>query len=134
MQKFHISNFMKPPLINDLYYHDTKFDKTFEERKEESSKIMLKYPDRIPVICRKTPQSKLAILDKYKYLVPMDLTATQFLYIIRRRLRLGSEQALFLFINNNIASATNTISELYDEHKDKDGFLYVSYTEENVFG
>lgn len=135
MQRFHMSNFIKPPLISNLtnteYYLKSK---TLAERQRESSNIRDKYPDRVPVICKKTPHSNLCVLEKTKYLIPLDLTASQFMYIIRKRLKLKSEQALFLFVNNTIPSSTKTMADLYEEHVDDDGFLYISYTEENVFG
>ena len=58
----------------------------------------------------------------------------QFLFIIRKRLKLASEKGIFLFVNNMIAPSTHTMIELYNEYKDDDGFLYMNYTEENVFG
>ena len=109
-------------------------NKTFQERINESTKIKSKYPDRVPVICEKNPGSGLEILDKRKYLVPNDITATQFLFIIRKRLKLASEKGIFLFVNNMIAPSTHTMIDLYNEYKDDDGFLYMNYTEENVFG
>ena len=114
------------------YY--VNMNKTFQERLEESSKIKNKYPDRVPVICEKNPGSGLDMLDKKKYLVPNDLTATQFLFIIRKRLKLASEKGIFLFVNNIIAPSTHTMIELYNQFKHADGFLYMNYTEENVFG
>mgnify|MGYP001259079511 FL=1 len=109
-------------------------NKTFQERINESTKIKSKYPDRVPVICEKNPGSGLEILDKRKYLVPNDITSTQFLFIIRKRLKLASEKGIFLFVNNMIAPSTHTMIDLYNEYKDDDGFLYMNYTEENVFG
>lgn len=109
-------------------------NKTFQERINESTKIKSKYPDRVPVICEKNPGSGLEILDKRKYLVPNDITTTQFLFIIRKRLKLSSEKGIFLFVNNIIAPSTHTMIDLYNEYKNDDGFLYMNYTEENVFG
>jgi GABA(A) receptor-associated protein len=122
------------PLISDFYTRDYKITRTYEERKTESSKILNKYPDRIPVICQKTPHSMLSSLYKCKYLVPKDFSSVQFLYIIRKRLQLTSEKALFIFIEGVMPSANLTFEELYNLYKSNDGFLYVSYTEENVFG
>ena len=90
-------------------------NKTFQERINESTKIKSKYPDRVPVICEKNPGSGLEILDKRKYLVPNDITATQFLFIIRKRLKLASEKGIFLFVNNMIAPSTHTMIDLYNE-------------------
>ncbi len=127
-----LNSAVKGTFTPENYY--VNINKTFKERVEESHKIKTKYPDRVPVICEKNPGSGLDVLDKRKYLVPNDLTATQFLFIIRKRLKLASEKGIFLFVNNMIAPSTHTMIELYNEYKDDDGFLYMNYTEENVFG
>ena len=127
-----LNSAIKGTFTPENYY--VNINKTFKERVEESHNIKTKYPDRVPVICEKNPGSGLDVLDKRKYLVPNDLTATQFLFIIRKRLKLASEKGIFLFVNNMIAPSTHTMVELYNRYKDDDGFLYMNYTEENVFG
>lgn len=127
-----LNSAIKGTFTPENYY--VNINKTFQERVKESHKIKTKYPDRVPVICEKNPGSGLDMLDKRKYLVPNDLTATQFLFIIRKRLKLASEKGIFLFVNNMIAPSTHTMVELYNQYKDDDGFLYMNYTEENVFG
>lgn len=110
---------------------------TYNERKAESQRIMTKYPDRIPIICEKNIKShKTPDIDKTKYLVPHDLTVGHFLYVIRKRLKINQETAIFLFIENKgiIPSSISLITEIYNFHKDDDGFLYLTYSFENVFG
>ena len=68
------------------------------KRKQESLKIREKYPDRVPIICEKDPKSKMKDIDKTKYLVPNDLTVSQFSFIIRKRLELDKSSALFLLV------------------------------------
>jgi hypothetical protein len=36
----------------------------------------------------------------YRYLVPADLTVGQFVYVIRKRIKLSSEKAIFIFVKN----------------------------------
>jgi len=62
------------------------------------------------------------------------LTCGQFLYVIRKRLKLPSEKALFLFVNGSIPATSAMMNNIYEQYHDKDGFLYMSYSEENVFG
>ena len=114
----------------------TKFknEHTVEQRKAEAERIRAKYPDRIPVICEKTEKSNVQDIDKKKYLVPADLTCGQFVYVIRKRLKLPAEQAIFLFVNGVIPPTAALMSTVHEEHKDIDGFLYVSYSGENTFG
>jgi len=114
-----------------------KSQHTFKERIEESSRIINKYPDRIPIICEKMNDSKnkdLPTIDKSKYLVPKDLTMSQFLYVIRNRMKLPSEKAIFLFVGGTIPSSSELILNIYSRYKDLDGYLYITYSGENVFG
>ncbi len=108
---------------------------SFADRANESSRIKIKYPNRIPVICEKAQgKSTAPDIDKNKYLVPCDLTIGQFLYVIRKRIKLPPESALFLFINGTIPSASMLMSSIYENEKDPDGFLYITYAQENTFG
>eukprot|EP00829_Urostomides_striatus_P011518 TRINITY_DN2861_c0_g1_i1.p1 TRINITY_DN2861_c0_g1~~TRINITY_DN2861_c0_g1_i1.p1 ORF type:complete len:120 (-),score=23.29 TRINITY_DN2861_c0_g1_i1:101-460(-) len=109
--------------------------KDFEKRKEEATKIIQKYPDRIPVICEKAKGSSIPDIDKTKYLVPKELTAHQFSYIVRKRLKLAKEQSLWLFVNGKQAIKGDTLmTQVYEKMKDPDGFLYIVYSGENVYG
>jgi GABA(A) receptor-associated protein len=107
---------------------------TLKKRTEEAIHIRKKYPDRIPVIVEKLDNSTIYNIDKKKFLVPCDLTVSQFIYVIRNRLKLASEDSIFIFINNTLPNSSTLVSEIYKEHKDEDGFLYVKYSGENTFG
>ena len=63
-----------------------------------------RYPDRIPVICEKEPRSDIPPVDKRKYLIPMDLTVGQFVYVIRKRISIPPEKAIFIFVNGVLPS------------------------------
>ncbi|KAE8990985.1 hypothetical protein PR001_g21352 [Phytophthora rubi] len=77
-----------------------KKEHPFEKRQAEAQRIRFKYSDRIPVICEKADRSDIPDIDKKKYLVPADLTVGQFVYVIRKRIKLSPEKAIFIFINN----------------------------------
>jgi GABA(A) receptor-associated protein len=47
----------------------------------------------------------------------------QFIYVIRKRIKLKPEQAIFIFVNNTIPAATALVSQIYKEHRDADFFL-----------
>ena len=106
---------------------------TFEERLEQSKAIMGKYPERIPVICERFGQD-MPELDRHKFLVPKDLTFGNLLFVIRKRIKLEPEKAMYLFVNSNLAPTSSTIMTLYNSHKEKDGFLYTTYAGESTFG
>ena len=76
----------------------------------------------------------MPVIDKVKYLVPSDLTVGQFQFVIRKRIKLKPEQAIFLFAGGTIPPASSSLAMVYAEHKDKDGFLYMQYSGENTFG
>jgi GABA(A) receptor-associated protein len=111
-----------------------KKDHDFNTRLNEANRVLNKYPDRIPIICEKNNSSRLEHIDKNKYLVPCDLTLGQFIYVIRKRLKLPAEKAVFLFINGKIMRTSASLIEVYHNEKDKDNFLYITYSDENVFG
>jgi GABA(A) receptor-associated protein len=118
--------------------HDSyafKHAHSFEMRLAESQRILEKYPDRIPVICERanlgqtTPE-----MDKKKFLVPSDLTVGQFIYVVRKRIRLNPEQAIYLFVNGMIPPTSALMCDCFQSNRDEDGFLYVKYCCENTFG
>ena len=97
---------------------------------------MAKYPGKIPIICERDPRSlDIPDIDKKKYLVPSDLLISNFMCVIRSRLKLSREKAIYLFINNTILPAScELLTTLYTEYADDDGFLYIKYAGENTFG
>merc|ERR1712097_137173 len=112
-----------------------KDEHTYEKRVEEADKIRKKHPDRIPVICEKSEGSDIPEIDRKKYLVPQELTVGQFVYVVRKRLRLPPEKAIFIFVDGRLPSnGAALMSQMYKDYKDQDGFLYVTYSGENTFG
>ena len=108
---------------------------SLNQRKSECEKILLKYPNRIPIICEKNYNSINAPdIDKHKYLVSRDLTLGQFMHIIRQRMNLSAEVGLYIFISGFIPTNSQFLSNLYVDFRDDDGFLYIIYDIENTFG
>jgi GABA(A) receptor-associated protein len=105
-----------------------------EYRKSESAKVRERHPDRLPVICEKNETSNIADLDKNKFLVPSDLTVGQFVLVVRKRVMLEPEKAIFIFIDNQVPPSAAKMNDLYQKHKDEDGFLYVKYSAEPALG
>ena len=122
-------------MLSSIMYVPFKKKYTLKRRKVEASRILKRYPTRIPVICERADTSDIALIDKHKYLVPNDLIMAQFIFVIRRRLKLDAAKAIFLFVNNQIITPSNaSLGELYEEYKSEDGFLYMTYSGENTFG
>ena len=121
-------HFIRTPFI-DKY--------SFIERHQEAIKIMARYTDRLPIICEKNQRDiGTPDIDKHKYLVPHNITVGQFMHVIRKRIRLPSGVALFLFIGDNktILPTHTLLAHAYQKFKNNDGFLYIMYSRENVFG
>lgn len=112
-----------------------KQENSLEDRKNETTKIMKKYDDRIPIIIERSARTDLPDVEKNKYLVPDNLTVGQFIFTaLRTRLKIDNSKALFVFIDDQIPPTSASLKEIYDEHKDEDGFLYMTYAGENTFG
>lgn len=107
----------------------------FEKRKAEVERLREKYVDRVPVIVEKAASSqKMPSIDKKKYLVPESMTFGQFIHVIRKRVKLAPEQAIFVFVNNVLPPSAATMGQIYAEHKDECGYLMAQYSGENSFG
>jgi GABA(A) receptor-associated protein len=105
------------------------------KRKKEAARLMVKYPDRVAVIVEKSDKADMMDIDKKKYLVPVDLTMGQFVYVIRKRIKLPSDQAIFLFVNNKLPPAAMLMSQVRKDYADtSDNFVYVTYSNESTFG
>lgn len=81
------------------------------------------------------------------------MTVGQFVYVIRKRIKLSPEKAIFIFVDEVLPPTAALMSSIYEEHKgmqipvnslypstiltrflDEDGFLYITYSGENTFG
>ena len=105
-----------------------------EKQQEHADRILSKYPDRVPVlVVMKEKRIKLA---KCKYLVPLDITMGQLVYVIRKNITdLSDTEAVFFFINDKkmLPPTSALVQEMYHKHQ-KDGFLQLDVALENTFG
>jgi GABA(A) receptor-associated protein len=105
------------------------------DRLKEATRIMKQHPDRVPIICeRNNSAGDCPEIDKKKYLVPRDLTVGQFIFVLRKRMNLHNQKAIFLFINGGIPSTSRYLGDLHDYYMSNDRFLYIKYSFENTFG
>ena len=111
------------------------------DRKALTSKILDKYPEKCPVFL--SIDNKPNSIHLSRYIVTYNLTMLQFLVIVRKKINIGAEESLTLFIevfNNNkiietiLVPMSDTIGEIYKKHKDQDNFLYLRLVKENTFG
>lgn len=121
-------------LYNFKYINKYK-SKDIADRQRESSNVIIKYPDRVPVIVDTNDNSSFnEKLDKHKFVVPDTLSVSEFVIIIRKRLRIDSSKAIFVFCGNTILVGTMLIRHIYDQYKEEDGFLYLIYKAESTYG
>jgi len=109
---------------------------TMEKRIEERTRLLQKYPDRIPVVVEKFSGDKiLPPLTKTRYVLPRNTTIGQFLYIIRSTMpELRPSHSVFLFISNTAPPVSVRLGDLYDSLQESDGFLYCIISCEATFG
>lgn len=103
---------------------------------EEVDRILRKFPNKVPVylIRDKSTSSSLPIISKSKFLVPSFFSIAEFVYSIRKWVKICPEQAIFIYIGQYIPASHLTMEEVYTQHKSKDGLLRITYASENTFG
>jgi len=113
-----------------------KQEYSFEKRKEVATKILHKYPDRVPVIVeRLQDDTNSPLANKKKFLVPRDTTAAMLIIEIKKHLtNLQQDESVLILTNNLLITPTAMLGKLYEKYVDEDGFLYITYKVENVFG
>jgi hypothetical protein len=108
------------------------------ERQIKDSSIVLKsHPGKVPIIVDRSKVSD-PDLERHKYLVGGDLTIGEFFLTIRSKLKVGSNEALFLFVQTVsgevLVSHSKLLREVYAEYKQSNGFLVMIYSKEETFG
>lgn len=106
---------------------------TLDQRRAQFARVADRRPQHVPVILEPGTHDTRPC-DKEKFLVPHDLSVAQFAYVVRKRLKMDSAEALFLLVDRRIPATTATFASLYAACSSEDGFLYVTYTFENAFG
>ena len=97
----------------------------------EAERMINKYPERLPIIITKHSSN----VKQSKFLVPREFTIGQLVYIIKRKSQIKPSEAIFIFTEKNILmNAGSRVEDIYEKHKNKDGFLYLIYSLENTFG
>ena len=123
-----------------------KNNSNFNSRLNTTTKIKEKYPEKVPIYVSFDKNIEIAepIEEQYnRYIVTSTLSLIQFIAIVRKKIKVASNEALTFFIEiykndklkeTVLVPASTTISEVYGKYKDTDGFLYIRAVKENVFG
>jgi GABA(A) receptor-associated protein len=99
----------------------------------ELDRIRAQHPGRIPVFVTKSKKTEYDI-PKHKYLVPVDITIGNFIFIIRKQMQLTPDKAIYLFVNNTLPPSHMRMGEAYNLYKAADGALHITYASESTFG
>ena len=115
-----------------MQFRFKKENKDVKKRKEKSEELIKQFPNKIPIVCEKDPNSKMKYIEKTKYLMPKDFTVSQFSLLLRYKIELNPEESLFLLAKGKYSIVGETrLGDIYENYADKnDGFLYISYAEE----
>lgn len=107
---------------------------TLQKRQQNIRTLKLRYPTRIPTIVY-TKNNAIPITEKSKFLVEDKVTVAEFIHVLRKYVKLQQQESIFLFTEDNtIPASSSLLSNVYREHKNEDGFLYIEYNIENTFG
>ncbi len=108
---------------------------SLSERINKSKRILENYEDRIPMILEKSPTEKyLPRPTKTKYIIPNDFTIGMVISILKKNLNIDQSTSIYITSKNNILTGSLSLESAYNKYKEEDGFLYLYYCSENVFG
>lgn len=122
-----------------MYYHQLFREKhSFEKIKNETDSIKRKHPTRVPILISiyQNDTTLFNLITNHKYMIPKDMTFTEFIQIIRHRIKLDQNEALFAILTeqNIMPKMTSLVGDLYEKYKSDDGYLIITLTKENTFG
>ena len=95
--------------VEEKITHQYQRKFSLKHRMSECKKIREKYPDKVPVVLKRSKDSKnMKNIGVVKYLVQDHITVSQFMYIIRKKIKIDSTEALYLYANEqNILKCKN---------------------------
>ena len=110
---------------------------SLEERKKRSELLLIKYSDKIPVILEKSSTDKyLPKIDKNKLLISQQMNIANIIQLLKNNLKINESTSIYIMVadKNIMLSGSQSIETIYKDYKNDDGFLYLEYCTENVFG
>jgi hypothetical protein len=98
-----------------------------ETRSEVAANIREQYPDRYPVIVEKDPNARMFLhIEKKKYLAPGNITLSKFMKKVREHIEIQPQDPLAVMVESGgMVSGNSKMSDIYEDFKDEDGFLYI---------
>jgi len=113
-----------------------------DKRTSDCQKIFQKHPDKVPVICE-VPHNKRSTVPQIsskKFLVPKVMTVSQLVVVVKKQLEsentsFNPNTAIYFTLKNRSSVQPGAkLDDIANNHRSEDGFLYMHYSEEQVFG
>jgi GABA(A) receptor-associated protein len=100
----------------------------------EIKALQKKYTAHVFVHVKRSPRaSNMPELDKHKFIVQREMSLGTFMFVVRKRMKLPPEKAMFLFVDDTIPTTSSTMGEISAIHGEN-GVLVMHYAGENTFG
>ena len=103
--------------------------RTLEQRQERAQMLASKYPNRLALIIRSAKDDG----PTNKFVVPLTCTVADVLQHLRKRININGYQAVYLCVRDSVLSGAQTMESIIS-YKSDDGFVYLTYCMESVFG
>ena len=103
-----VSEFLKTPL---------------EERKKKSKVYLDNNPSKVPVLVESV--EKEWEFEKSKFLLPKNFNIAKLALMVKQYKKSKEDEAMYIYAGNRIMRADKLIGKIYEEYKEKDGFLYL---------
>ncbi len=106
--------------------------------KKKIEEMLIKHPNRVPIIISSTSFKEHG---QHRFIVPNNITICEFMKILRNKVSLKPEDAIFIFVNdkslkNNaiMVPSSASVESIYNQYKDQNLILNLIYEKEAVFG
>ncbi|XP_059622173.1 microtubule-associated proteins 1A/1B light chain 3A-like isoform X2 [Phlebotomus argentipes] len=123
-------------LFSSTCYKQKTRGESYGPKNHPINVLRYKFPTKVPVILeRYRSERDLPDIGQRKYVIPQEMSMSQFHQMVRQRMNLSPSKALFFLVNNRtMICLSKSLLEVYDEFQDADGFLYITYASQDVFG
>ena len=111
-----------------------KKENTLEERKKKYNEFKELHPDKIPIIIEKDKSCYFKDIGIIQFALKREETISILQYRVRKMLDIGQDLSFLFYAKNRSIPFEISIGEVYDKYKESDGFLYLAYSSEMLWG
>ena len=110
--------------MEKLEIREYKASIPLETRRQSCDQVLKSHPGFIPMVVLKSKGSKFR-WQSQKFILPGDMPIGTVLYALRKSLRMGKTQGLYLFLDEMLPHLDARVGDLHQRFKAEDGFLYL---------